>query len=93
MFVSIVSVWEIIIKTRIGKLGLDLATVLRTMEVQRITLLNVTPAHLLTVETLPLHHRDPFDHLLIAQAIVEGLTFVSNDRHMPQYPVRLMTCA
>jgi hypothetical protein len=40
-----------------------------------------------------MHHRDPFDHLLIAQAIAEDATFISDDRHAPRYPVRLVTCS
>jgi len=54
--------------------------------------LPIQPAHLATLATLPQHHRDPFDHLLIAQAISEDVVFVSDDRNMPHYEVRLQSC-
>ncbi len=57
------------------------------------TLLNVATSHLLTLAGLPMHHRDPFDHLLIAQAIAEDALFVSQDRRTPGYPVRHVTCS
>jgi PIN domain nuclease of toxin-antitoxin system len=53
------------------------------------------PEHLLELERLPLFadHKDPFDHLLMAQAIAENLTFISNDRNTHRYPVTHMTCS
>ncbi len=56
------------------------------------TMLPVGMAHLVTVAGLPTHHRDPFDHLLIAQAMTEGATFLSGDRNAAQYPVRTVSC-
>jgi PIN domain nuclease of toxin-antitoxin system len=51
--------------------------------------LNISPAHLLALAELPMHHRDPFDHLLIAQAIAEESAFLSEDHNVPKYPVQL----
>jgi PIN domain nuclease of toxin-antitoxin system len=50
----------------------------------------MTVAHALATETLPLHHRDPFDRLLIAQALIEACTIVSRDPHMARYGVPLI---
>jgi PIN domain nuclease of toxin-antitoxin system len=62
------------------------------MDQQGIVRLPLTHRHLAQVESLPMHHGDPFDHLLIAQAICEDLTFVTRDREMAAYPVKLMSC-
>ena len=85
--VSVVSLWELTVKVKIGKLHADLAEVLKAIATEGFTLLEIAPAHLLTLVGLPLHHRDPFDHLLIAQAISEAATLVSEDRSTPSYPV------
>lgn len=53
--------------------------------------LDVTAAHAAFVEHLPLHHGDPFDRLMLAQAIVEGMQFVTRDRHLSRYDVALVT--
>ena len=57
--------------------------------------MGISPAHLVALAGLPLHpdHRDPFDHLLVAQAITEGATFVSEDRNIPRYAVPFVTCS
>jgi PIN domain nuclease of toxin-antitoxin system len=55
--------------------------------------LTIEPAHLAALAQLPMHHRDPFDHLLIAQAIVEKAVLLSEDRHTLRYPVRYVTCS
>ena len=54
--------------------------------------LGLTQAHPTTLASLPLHHRDPFDHLLIAQAITEDAAFISQDEAMARYAVRLERC-
>jgi PIN domain nuclease of toxin-antitoxin system len=93
VLVSFVSLWEIQVKVRAGKLLAELADILREIEAQAFTLLPIVQSHLLHLGKLPVHHRDPFDHLLIAQAIVEGATFVSEDRHVPNYGVTFVTCS
>jgi PIN domain nuclease of toxin-antitoxin system len=95
VLVSVVTLWEIALKVRLGKLEADIGEVVRATERDGFSLLSITPAHLLALGALPLHsdHRDPFDHLLIAQSLAEGATFVSEDRNTPRYPVRFVTCS
>ncbi len=86
-YVSAATVWEIVIKKALGKLDTpdDLEGVLRTC---RFTPLPVTIAHALAVRSLPPHHRDPFDRMLVAQAICDGLTLVTRDPEILLYPVQ-----
>jgi PIN domain nuclease of toxin-antitoxin system len=86
VYVSSAVVWEIAIKRALGKLDAphDLEA---AMTANRFLPLAVTIPHALAVETLPDHHRDPFDRLLIAQARHDGFQFVSRDRHVPLYEV------
>jgi PIN domain nuclease of toxin-antitoxin system len=90
---SVVSLWEAIQKAQIGKLSLPLpagpflAGELRTNHVR---LLPVSISHVLRVEKLPLHHRDPFDRLLVAQSIEEGWPIVTADRCFSRYPVEVI---
>ncbi len=93
ILVSVVSLWEIVVKQRIGKLRADIAAIARASERQGCTLLPITPAHLRGLAALPTHHRDPFDHLLIAQAIAERARFVTDDRNATAYPVTILACA
>jgi len=92
VLVSVVSLWEIQIKARVGKLTADMGRILTGIEADAFELLAIRPAHLVRLGTLPMHHRDPFDHLLMAQAIVEGAVFVSEDRHIPEYGIQVVTC-
>jgi PIN domain nuclease of toxin-antitoxin system len=86
---SVVSLWELEIKASVGKLDLpdDLTVVLPAMAT---SLLQIEMAHLRRLRTLPFHHRDPFDRLLIAQALEEGLTIVTRDRAFRAYGVPLI---
>ncbi len=93
VLVSVVSLWEVQVKVRAGKLEADLPDILNEIEAQAFEMLPISPAHLVRLSSLPAHHKDPFDHLLIAQAIVEGALFVSEDRHTPAYPVQFVTCS
>jgi len=88
--VSIVSFWEIALKVRTGKLKADIAAIARTLEGQRFTRLGIEDDHLQTLLGLPNHHRDPFDQLLIAQAIAEGAAFVTHDNIAARYPVKVI---
>lgn len=94
MLVSAVSLWEITLKVRIGKLTADAGAVLAAVDAD-FTLLPITGAHLLALGRLPLFpgHKDPFDHLLIAQAMAEGVAFVSADGHVADYPVPRIACS
>lgn len=91
VLVSVVSAWEIVIKLGTGKLTLDRP--LRelwpeSMAVNGFDVLDVTSEHVLRLEPLPLHHRDPFDRLLIAQAVSEDLQVVSADSAFSSYPIQ-----
>ena len=89
-FVSIASLWEIAIKLSLGKLSLGGSfEVLIPQQLERngFELLSIKVEHMAAVATLVLHHRDPFDRLLIAQAIVEGMQVVSIDNAFDAYPI------
>jgi PIN domain nuclease of toxin-antitoxin system len=88
VFASAASVWEIAIKRSVGKLDApdDLPTLLPRMQFQPLA---VTLQHAHAVGALPLHHGDPFDRLLIAQARFEGLTILTSDSHFAHYDVAL----
>jgi PIN domain nuclease of toxin-antitoxin system len=93
VLVSVVSLWEIQVKVRAGKLTADLPGILKEIETQAFELLPISRAHLVQLGTLPVYHKDPFDHLLIAQAIVEAAIFVSEDRRIPDYAVQVVACS
>jgi PIN domain nuclease of toxin-antitoxin system len=89
-FVSVASCWEIAIKTSISKLSLgEPARTFLPREINRnnFDLLPITLDHATAVEGLPFHHRDPFDRLLIAQAVAEPLPLVSGDAVLDSYGV------
>lgn len=84
IYLSPVSLWEITIKQAIGKLPgpSDLAEQVRDLGFRELP---VTHAHALAAGRLPLHHRDPFDRMLVAQAITENLTLASRDEMVALY--------
>jgi PIN domain nuclease of toxin-antitoxin system len=88
-FVSAVTVWEIAIKNSLGKLRQpdDLLVVIRD---NRFQILDISAVHCLRVGSLPWHHKDPFDRLLISQALVENLTLISADEKFKFYDVALL---
>jgi PIN domain nuclease of toxin-antitoxin system len=90
---SIASVWEMAIKQSSGKLNLGnpySSFIAEQMRLNSMELLPVRLEHLDLITTLPLHHRDPFDRLLIAQAIVEDIVIISADSAFSLYPVQRM---
>nr|WP_194300275.1 type II toxin-antitoxin system VapC family toxin [Acetobacter lovaniensis] len=93
ILVSIVSLWEIAIKIRIGKLDADLNEITDTIPAEGFTLLPISPEHLKILMGLPIHHRDPFDHLLMAQALSEQASFLSGDSQMDHYPIERISCS
>ena len=93
ILISMVSLWEIAVKVRVGKLQADIAEIINAVQREGFTVLDIGVAHLVTLAELPMHHRDPFDHLLIAQAMTEDATFMSEDRNAPRYPVRMVNCS
>ena len=87
VLVSIVSLWEITIKWRVGKLEQPGSHFGDLLDDQRIDLLPVTADHIRALGTLAFHHGDPFDHLILAQAEKERLTVVTSDRQMALYGI------
>lgn len=93
LFLSQVSVWELVIKARLGKLRLPHAAVefaVRMAQANQIKLLPVGLVHLGQLESLPLHHRDPFDRMLVAQAQAESMPLVSHDQQLARYAVDII---
>lgn len=92
-FLSAGSVWEIVMKVQVGKLPLParLAPYLkRQMAANRVQVLPISFAHVVRIEQLPLHHRDPFDRILVAQSIEEEMLLVSADPEFRRYPVKVV---
>ena len=85
VFVSAVSLWEIAIKVRVGKLKADVSELMSSLEAANLIELPVLARHTPLVSILPLHHADPFDRLLIAQAITEPLHLLTADPQLKQY--------
>ena len=93
LFLSTVTLWEMQIKHALGKLELP-TSVQNFFFIQRhlsnLQIISVTEQHIWTLGTLPHHHRDPFDRMLIAQAMTDNFTLVSADTSFAQYPVALL---
>ena len=90
--VSVASYWEVVIKTQKGLLSIsDLATWWRrATELTTARVLNVRSSHITALAALPLLHKDPFDRILIAQTIAEGLALVTNDASIGEYPIQTL---
>jgi PIN domain nuclease of toxin-antitoxin system len=90
--VSIASLWEIAIKQSLGKLRLllQLDDIVHVVENSSTSLLTVEPNHLIHVATLPFHHKDPFDRLIIAQALAENIPIITSDPHFAKYGIELL---
>ncbi len=90
---SLVSLWEIAIKIKTGKLntiGSSVAYIRDEMNAYGMQLLPIRYEHILALESLPHHHGDPFDRLLIAQALTESLPILSADRIFASYGIKLV---
>jgi len=90
VYVSAVSGWEISIKQALGKLDVDTSKLIDEVEKNGFSLLHVSFQHGIKAGTLPSHHRDPFDRMLIAQAQLEELKLVSVDACFAAYDVTLI---
>ncbi len=92
LFISIGSFWEMAIKANIGKLKLlaSLSALMFACEEMQIDILQITPYHLERLQRLPDYHGDPFDRLIISQAIEEGLTIMSADSKFERYGINVM---
>jgi PIN domain nuclease of toxin-antitoxin system len=94
VFVNVVSLWEIEVKHRIGKLEADVASIIAQMApASKMQWLSISPRHLYALNDLPFRqqHRDPFDHLIISQAVSEAMTLVTQDQNARLYPVDTMS--
>ena len=90
VLVSVASLWEAVIKASLGRLALaepfeDLVP--EQLAAERIDVLSIDVRHLGALRNLPMHHRDPFDRLIIAQAVAEGVPVVSRDGAFPDYDI------
>jgi PIN domain nuclease of toxin-antitoxin system len=90
-YLSLASCWELAIKTSIGKLRLTKSVerfIPEELAANDFQLLSLDFRHVAKVETLPFHHRDPFDRLLVAQVLTERMTIVSADAVLSEYGVK-----
>ena len=93
LYLSDASIWEMQIKVQLGKiiLKLPLPDLIESQKRDNdVEILHITTEHILALDKLPFHHKDPFDRLLIAQSIVEGLTIVTLDSEFSAYPAKLL---
>ncbi|MFN6487669.1 MULTISPECIES: type II toxin-antitoxin system VapC family toxin [unclassified Nostoc] len=93
LFLSVASVWEIVIKTKSGKLTLPESVeeyIPNRLALNRFESLDIQMTHTLQIATLPNIHRDPFDRILIAQSQVENLPIVTIDQKIAQYSVEII---
>lgn len=91
-FVSVVSLWEIVVKANSNKIGFKqtFKEVNRFLINNNINLLSIDISHLNILLNLPYHHKDPFDRLLISQAITENFTIISADQYFKSYPIKVI---
>jgi PIN domain nuclease of toxin-antitoxin system len=90
-FLSLASCWELAIKANIGKLRLTKPVerfIPEELTANDFQLLSIDFRHIAKVETLPFHHRDPFDRLLVAQVLTEKMTIISADSVLTEYGVK-----
>ena len=90
--VNIVSMWEIAIKSSIGKLKIksSISKIAETCEKEQFEILSIKPFHLDEIGQLPTIHGDPFDRLIISQAISENLVLITKDGTIPLYNVKVL---
>ncbi|NJL91488.1 MAG: type II toxin-antitoxin system VapC family toxin [Coleofasciculaceae cyanobacterium SM2_1_6] len=92
-YIGVASIWEMAIKQSKGKLTLSLPLdnyIQEKIKLEDFQLLNIKLSHLKVVSQLPFHHSDPFDRLLIAQAIVENISIISQDSMFNSYNIPLI---
>jgi PIN domain nuclease of toxin-antitoxin system len=92
LYLSMASVWEMQIKHQLGKLNLKTSIkslVMHNMMHNHIQLLPITLENIATLESLPSYHKDPFDRMLIAQAMSDGMSLLSADHVFTQYGIQL----
>lgn len=92
IFISVASLWEIAIKSSLGKLSLakSIEDILAEINQSSSSIRPIEPGHTIQVSKLPFHHRDPFDRMIIAQAMVENIQLMSADNGFFVYGVDLL---
>jgi len=90
-FISAASLWEITIKTQLGKLTLSISLeeLFDFIDRNQIEIIPINYEHLLALSALPKHHGDPFDRMIVSQAIAENLTLITRDEALGKYSVSL----
>ncbi len=93
LYLSDAGIWEMQIKVHLGKIKLKLPLP-DLIESQKrdndVEILHIKTEHILALDNLPFHHKDPFDRLLIAQSIVEDFTIITLDSEFSAYPAKLL---
>ncbi len=91
-YISIVSFWEMMIKINLGKLSMKIDFIMLNEYLlsKNIYILSLELSHILHLKDLPTHHKDPFDRILIAQAISENMTLISVDSNFSLYDISLL---
>jgi PIN domain nuclease of toxin-antitoxin system len=87
ILVSMVSLWEITIKWRSRKIEFSGGAMLENLAVENIAPLPIASAHLVALESVEFHHKDPFDHMILAQAMAEKAAIMTSDRAMALYGI------
>jgi PIN domain nuclease of toxin-antitoxin system len=89
-FLSVASLWEITIKHQIGKLTLNISLeeLFEYADRNQIEVIQISNEHLLTLSLLPGHHSDPFDRLIVSQALAENLTLITKDKGLKKYKIK-----
>ena len=91
ILLSMASIWELAIKSSINKISFDTTLedyIEQHVRSNNIKILDIELSHVIRVENLPFHHRDPFDRLIIAQAIEEKLPIISKDSFFDKYDIQ-----
>jgi len=93
LFISIASLWEIVIKSSLGKLPLkkNIPEIINGITQSGFSILQIIPQHLITLHSLEYIHRDPFDRIIISQAITENMQVISSDEVFGKYQIKLIT--
>ncbi len=92
LYASIVSLWEMTIKRSLGKLNIkpSLDNIQQELRRIQIPILPIEVSHLKKLQSLPYHHKDPFDRLLISQSLTESLTLISSDGEFDKYAIKVL---
>ena len=92
IYISTISLWEISIKEKIGKLdlGLTIDELIKELKFNEIEIFTINTNHIKELQNLDLHHRDPFDRMLIAQSKTENMTIITKDNSFSKYDIDIL---